>query len=75
MHAASAAAGAGALVMSGQENKGKVCTRHGNVSGIRSEINFEINAILADTDLLQIHDVFIEVIFTYDALELLSYII
>jgi len=49
--------------MSGQENKGKVCTRHENVSGIRLEINFEVNAILADTDLLQIHDIFIEVIF------------
>lgn len=63
MHAASVAAGAGAFIMSGQENKGKVCTRHGNVSGIRSEINFEVNAMLADTDLLQIHDVFIEMIF------------
>lgn len=56
--------GAGTLVMSGQENKGKVCTRHENVSSIRSEINFEVNAILADTDLLQIHDIFMEVIFS-----------
>lgn len=63
VHAANVAAGAGTLVMSGQENKGKVCTRHENVSSIRSEINFEVNAILADTDLLQIHDIFMEVIF------------
>lgn len=63
VYAANVFAGAGAFVMSGQENKGKVCTRHENVSGIRLEINFEVNAILVDTDLLQIHDIFIEVIF------------
>lgn len=50
----------GASVMSGQENKGKVCTRRENVFGIRSasETNFEVNVVLANTDLLQAHGIF-----------------
>lgn len=52
--------GMGASVMSGQENKGKVCTRHENVFGIRSasETNFEVNIVLANTDLSQAHGIF-----------------
>jgi len=44
-------------VKSGQENKGKVCTRRRNVFGI-VETNFK-GAVLANINLLQIH--FIEV--------------
>lgn len=53
-----------AFVMSGQKNKGKVCAKREDVSGIRlaSEINFEVNAILANTDLFQTHGIFIEVL-------------
>jgi len=47
-------------VKSGQENKGKVCTRRRNVSGI-VETNFKVGAVLAnDINLLRIY-IFIEV--------------
>lgn len=58
----------GTSVTSGQENKGKVCTRRENVPGIRSasETNFEVNVGLANTDLLQTHGALIEVMIILD---------
>lgn len=46
-----------------KEQGESMCARRANVSGIclASEMNFEVNDVLANTDLIQTHCIFIDV--------------